>query len=150
MQEVWVSNIAKPFEAWFCWVTSTASARAPGSINPTVTRSIKCSQTNKHGDPHTSVISNSARLSGNQCNSNQILRHVADENCMAKIHVMITNNKHCMSLSPSSINHDWINQVQPNKHFWWHWLPKNMVTPIYNSDLIYCNYEKTCTAKACT
>ena len=25
--------------------------------------------------------------------------------------------------APSSINRDWINQVQPSKHFWWHWRP---------------------------
>ena len=31
--------------------------------------------------------------------------------------------------APSSINRDWINQVQPNKHFWRHWTPVKMGPP---------------------
>ena len=45
-------------------------------------------------------------------------------------HITLFTDKHCVSRAPSSINRGWINQVQPNKHFWQHWIPVKMATPI--------------------
>ena len=42
--------------------------------------------------------------------------------------------------APNSINRDWINQVQPNKHFWWHWIPVKHGDP--HTTVIW--YSATC------
>ena len=49
----------------------------------------------------------------------------------------LNRDKHCVSpgtTGPFAVNRDWINQVQPNKHFSRHHTPVPMATPIFNTD----------------